>query len=80
MVSPEVFASEMHFELKNDIKAQVVDLSGSKDAHSDLLNIQETAQNRIYGLSLVPSKKVAKNGNFFENFEDLIFNNPAFMD
>lgn len=70
MVSPEVFASEMHFELKNDIKAQVVDLSGSKDAHSDLLNIQETAQNRIYGLSLVPSKKVAKNGNFFENFTE----------
>ena len=66
LVSPEVFMDETHFNIQNDIKAQVVDLSGAKNVGDELRTILNSAGSEAFGLSLVPSRKVAKNDDFFE--------------
>ena len=66
LVSPDVFEDETHFNIENDIKAQVVDLSSVKNPDEGLRSILSTANLEAFGLSVTPSRKIAKNDDFFE--------------
>lgn len=74
MVTPEVFANEANFKIQSDVKAQVVDLSSSKDANGDLTKILESGEIGKCGLSLCPCKKVTKNSDFLNNFTKNVHN------